>query len=40
MMCKMYSKTNVSDQYRNAIAETINENMTRIQDKTNTVNAV
>lgn len=30
----------VKDQYKNAIAETMIENMTRIQDKTNTVNAV
>lgn len=30
----------ITDQYKNANNETINENMTRIQLKTNTVNAV
>ncbi len=30
----------ITDQYKNAKIETMNENMTRIQLKTNTVNAV
>lgn len=37
---KMYCRITVEDQNKNAINETISENMTKIQLRTNTVNAV